>query len=609
MSHIQRVIKGTVDRIVAAGVLLAATPFFAFAVILIKCFSRGPVFFIQERIGYREKPFRIFKFRTMHVQQPGDQRGTVTTRSDPRIFFGGNLLRKWKIDELPQLFNVLNGTMSLVGPRPTTANDHERMNSQQRRRSLVKPGITGLAQINGGASISWPRRIEYDLDYIANYSLWRDFLILAKTAWLLVTGRADVAAASEDEWSDSQSESTPTCAPWPVFDREQIEAVTRVLESGKVNYWTGQEGRRFEEEFAEAVGCRHAIALANGTVALELALFALGVGPGDDVVVPSRTFIASASCVCARGARPRFADVDRTTQGISRKTVEAVLTPRTKAVIAVHLAGCPCDMDPIIDLARERGLAVIEDCAQAHGAEYKGRPVGSLGDIGAFSFCQDKIITTGGEGGMLVTNRTELWHRAWQYKDHGKTPDTFLNPQPPSIHFRWIHEETGTNLRMTEMQAAIGRIALRRLPDWLNRRQQHAARLRAICERFPSLRTPDPQHVKHAYYKFYTFVIPDLLKLGWSRDRILEELRAAGIPCFSGSCSEIYLEKAFPVDWRPRHRHEVARALGETSLMFLVHPTLTEADLQRTVAAIDEVMSQATISADRPSRGRHRRAA
>ncbi len=389
-------------------------------------------------------------------------------------------------------------------------------------------------------------------------------------------------------------------APWPQFSEEEIAAAGRVLASGKVNYWTGPEGRQFEEEFAAYTGCQHAIALANGTVALELALHALELRPGDEVVVPSRTFIASASCVVACGGVPVMADVDRDSQNLTAETVAEVLTPRTRGIIAVHLAGWPCDMDSILALARSRNLFVVEDCAQAHGARYRGKPIGSLGDMAAFSFCQDKILTTAGEGGMLVTNRTELWDRAWRYKDHGKTPEAFYQPQPAGTQFRWLHESFGTNMRMTEIQSALGRIVLRKLPGWTRQRQAHTAALRKACQAFPALRTPEfPAEVEHACYKFYTFVRPECLATGWSRDRILEEIRSLGVPCFSGSCSEIYLEEAFPEAWRPRTRLPHARELGETSLMFLVHPTLTENNIARTQAAIQQVLSRASRSAQR----------
>ncbi|MEM9351989.1 MAG: DegT/DnrJ/EryC1/StrS aminotransferase family protein [Planctomycetota bacterium] len=374
---------------------------------------------------------------------------------------------------------------------------------------------------------------------------------------------------------------------WPEYDEESIAAVNSVLRSGQVNYWTGNQGRQFEAEFAAYCGCRHAVATANGTLALELALHSLGVGPGDEVVVPSRTFIATASSVVARGARPVCADVDRDSQTLNAATVEPQLSQRTKAVILVHLAGWPCDAAPIIDLVRGRGIGVVEDCAQAHGAEYKGRRVGSLGDVAAFSFCQDKIMSTGGEGGMLTTNRSDLWDRAWRYKDHGKTPSAYYDRQPPSSKFRWLHEGFGSNFRMTEMQAAIGRVQLTRMPEWSATRRRNLLRLAAACAETQFLRAPLPgPEACHAGYKFYCFVEPDRLPRGWDRDRLIRTLRDEGVPCFSGSCSEIYLEEAFPLSWRPAERHLVARELGETSLMIPVHPTIPEAQVQSWVDAI-----------------------
>lgn len=381
--------------------------------------------------------------------------------------------------------------------------------------------------------------------------------------------------------------------PWPYFEQDEIEAVSTVLHSGKVNYWTGTEGRQFEREFANFCGCRHAIALANGTVALELALYALGIGHGDEVITTCRTFIASASCIVMRGAHPVLADVDPVSQNITADTIRSRITPRTKAIICVHLAGWPCDMDPIQELAREYGLKVIEDCAQCHGAAYKGRPIGSLGDVAAFSFCQDKIMTTGGEGGMLTTNDETIWRRAWEFKDHGKSYDAVYHRQHPP-GFRWLHESVGTNWRLTEMQSAIGRVQLRKLSAWILTRQAHASILTECFSRIPSLRvTQLPAEIDHAYYKYYAFIRPELLKSGWDRDRIMSAIVAEGVPCFSGSCSEIYLEKAFD-GLRPAEQLPVAKKLGETSLMFLVHPTLTVADMRDTCRAVEKVFSAAS---------------
>jgi dTDP-4-amino-4,6-dideoxygalactose transaminase len=385
---------------------------------------------------------------------------------------------------------------------------------------------------------------------------------------------------------------------WPVFDDEQVAAAAAVLRSGKVNYWTGEEGRAFEAEFAVAVGCRYAIALANGTVALELALRSLDIGAGDEVVVTPRSFMASASCAIACGARPVFADVDPDSQNITAASVRAVLSPRTRAVIAVHLAGWPCDMAPLAELCRERRIKLIEDCAQAHGATYRGRPVGSLGDVGAFSFCQDKIMTTAGEGGMLVTDDRALWLRAWAYKDHGKSYEAVYERAHPQ-GFRWLHESFGTNWRMTELQAAIGRVQLRRLPGWLERRRRNAAILSDRLQAIAALRvTRPPNHAGHACYKYYAFVRPERLAAGWDRDRLVAAITARGVACFTGSCSEIYREKAFELtDMRPAERLPVARRLGETALMFLIDPTLSDADMARTADVVEAVFAEASQAA------------
>jgi dTDP-4-amino-4,6-dideoxygalactose transaminase len=382
---------------------------------------------------------------------------------------------------------------------------------------------------------------------------------------------------------------------WPHYGEDEIEAVARVLRSGRANSWFGTECRDFEHGFAEYCGTTHAIALANGTVALELALRALGIGPGDDVVVTPRSFVASASCANLCGARPVFADVDADNQGITAESIRAVLTPRTRAIVVVHLAGRPCEMTAIMALAEAHGLKVVEDCAQAHGARYRGRVVGSIGHVGTFSFCQDKIMSTGGEGGMLVTSIREVWERAWIYKDHGKSLSA-LQPPAESWKYRWLHDSIGTNMRMTEMQAAIGRVQLGKLDRWLERRAQNARVFDGAFGNLAALRlTPPPPHVRHAYYKYYAFVRPDRLKSGWDRDRILQVAQSRGLPCFSGSCGEIYRERCFADPAHaPSQPLPVARALGETSLMTLVHPTLAIDEVQRTAAGIAAVIQSAT---------------
>jgi hypothetical protein len=384
-------------------------------------------------------------------------------------------------------------------------------------------------------------------------------------------------------------------APWPSYAPDEVAAVVRVLESGKVNYWTGLEAREFEKEYAAAAGCEHAVALCNGTSALELALYALDIPPGSEVITTPRTFIASASCAVMRGCTPILADVDPVSQNITAETIEKAITPRTKAIIAVHLAGWPCDMDPIMDLAKRHDLKVIEDCAQANGATYKGRPVGCLGHMAAFSFCQDKIITTGGEGGMLTTNSRTLWEKAWSFKDHGKSWDAVYNRQHPA-GFKWLHESFGTNWRMTEIQATIGRLQLEKLPEWTRIRRRNLQRLNEGLRGFDCIRTtPAPPEIGHAGYKAYVFVRPERLKQGWTRDRIMAEVNARGVPCFSGSCSEIYLEKAFTAaGLGPRQPLPIAKELGQTSLMFLVHPTLTDANMDHTISVVGEILESAS---------------
>ena len=384
-------------------------------------------------------------------------------------------------------------------------------------------------------------------------------------------------------------------SPWPSFTQEEADAVSRVLLSNKVNYWTGSECREFEKEFAAFAGTQYAVALANGTLALDVALKAMGIGAGDDVIVTPRTFLASASAIVNAGANPVFADVDLNSQNITAETIHTALTPNTKAVIVVHLAGMPAEMDAIMALAEKHNLWVIEDCAQAHGARYKGKPVGSIGHIGAWSFCQDKIMTTGGEGGMVTTNNKELWEKMWSYKDHGKSYDAvYHRPHPPG--FRWLHESFGTNWRMMEMQAAIGRIQLRRMADWTVRRRENAAKLAETLAQFDCIRLVEiPDYIEHAQYKFYAFVRPEKLKQGWTRDRIVNELNERKVPCYQGSCSEVYLEKAFDgTPWRPEGRLKNAVELGDTSLMFLVHPTLTDEEIRFCCDNIAAVLAEAS---------------
>ena len=380
---------------------------------------------------------------------------------------------------------------------------------------------------------------------------------------------------------------------WPHFDEAQIEQVTAVLRSGRVNYWTGDRGRSFERAFSRMTGCAHGIAVANGTVALELSLRAAGIGPGHEVIVPTRTFAGTATAVLAVGATPVFADIDAHTQGLSPTTVKAQLSPRTTAVIAVHLGGWPCAIAELAALCRDRDLRLIEDGAQAHGARLGGTPVGHFGDIAAFSCCQDKIITTGGEGGMIVTDDEALARKVWSLKDHGKSYAAVYETQHPP-GFRWLHEGPGTNARMTEMQATLGLAQLERLPQWLERRRRHGQRMTEALRQHPALEVPLPRDDEEpAYYRFYAFVRPQALREDWSRGRMMEAIAAEGVPCFVGSCGQVHREVAF-AEHRPAAPLEVAARLEQTSLAWLVHPTLEDSDIDDAIAATEKVLAEAT---------------
>ena len=386
----------------------------------------------------------------------------------------------------------------------------------------------------------------------------------------------------------------PIRSRWPLHAADEIEAVARVLRSGRVNALQhGDECRAFEQAFAALCSMPYAFSVANGTLALELALRALRIGPGDEVIVPARSFFATASCVSLCGATPVFADVDLESQNITADAVAAAITPRTRAVIVVHLAGWPCAMDEIAAVAAAHGLRIIEDCAQAHGATYHGRPAGSFGDASAFSFCTDKIMSTGGEGGMVLFRDRGAAQRARSFKDHGM--NFGAQAQPGGTGFRWLRDTIGSNYRMTEMQAAIGRSQLRKLPGWLYFRRRNADLLNRLLADTPALRLTLPDSAtEHAYYKYYAFVRTEALRSGWTRDRIVAEVNERGCPCFTGICPEIYLELAYRGrPGTPRKRLPNAQRLGEESLMLQVDQTLSSEQVERMAEIVDSVMMQA----------------
>jgi dTDP-4-amino-4,6-dideoxygalactose transaminase len=394
-----------------------------------------------------------------------------------------------------------------------------------------------------------------------------------------------IATAEPDVRHDVSLAQTPE-EHWPFYDQDEIDSVTAVLRSGKVNQWTGGEVFDFQRALEELFQGGHGIALANGSLALELALRAFEIGPGDEVIVTPRTFVASAFCAMLVGATPVFADVDPDSGNITAETIERVLSERTRAIVPVHLAGWPVDMEPIMALARERGIKVIEDCAQAVGAEIGGRTIGSFGDAAAFSFCQDKIISTGGEGGYTSFQDDNAWDWAWSFKDHGKSRSKAFEPSPKP-GFRWLHDSVGTNWRMPGPLAAIGLAQLAKLDRWVETRQRNAAIWTKALAAVPGMKVPIPgNRIRHAYYKLYAYLddVPEAERL---RDEILARAGEAQLRVFSGSCSEVYLERAF--DGLEQPDLPVARSLGKRSLMVEVHPTLRPDLLEHRAEALARI--------------------
>lgn len=381
---------------------------------------------------------------------------------------------------------------------------------------------------------------------------------------------------------------------WPEYAPDEIAAVVETLRTGKVNQWTGKQVGQFERALAELHEMPFSVALANGSLALEAILRAHRIGPGDEVIVTPRSFIASTSCVDLVGAKPVFADIDIDSEAITPDTVRPLITDRTKAVIVVHLNGRPADMPGFVELTKRDNILVFEDCAQALGARINGRLVGSFGHASAFSFCQDKIISTGGEGGMALFKDKADWRRAWSYRDHGKDYDIAFKPLPSS-GFRWSHTSFGSNGRLTEMQAAIGLRQLTKLSDWISARAMNARKLEQCLAPYPSVHiAPLPPNHQHAFYRFSFRVEPTRLKSGWNRDRVMRALIAEGIPCVSGACPEIYLEGAYAKSMAWFQRLPNATYLGTTSLVLLVHPTLDDRFLSDCRIALEKVFDAAT---------------
>ncbi|MDC3208779.1 DegT/DnrJ/EryC1/StrS family aminotransferase, partial [Pelagibacteraceae bacterium] len=361
---------------------------------------------------------------------------------------------------------------------------------------------------------------------------------------------------------------------WPYYSKEETNIASAVIRSNKVNYWTGNKGKTFEREFSILTGAKYSLTMANGTLALESALIALSIKINDEVIVTPRSYIASASCIFRVGAKPVFVDVEESTGNIDPDEIEKNINNKTRAIICVHLAGLPCNIKKLNKIAKKYKLFLIEDCSQAHGALYRGKSVGTFGDIGAWSFCQDKIISTGGEGGMLTTNNKKIFEKVFAFRDHGKSYFE-LSKKTKKNQYRWIHDDYGSNLRMTEVQSALGSYQIKKLERWRNIRKRNALEIRKVFREFPDLIRVDdiPSHVTHAWYRCYVHVKDKSIKGGWNREKILGALNKIDVPCFVGACPELYLEKNFiHFSKKKMNRLPNAKKLGETSLAFLTHP-------------------------------------
>lgn len=389
---------------------------------------------------------------------------------------------------------------------------------------------------------------------------------------------------------------------YPYYPPELIKRVNKILKSGKVNYWTGNEGLSFEKEFSRYVGNKYSIAVSNGSVALEIALKALSLKKNDEIIVTPRSFIISASCVLNLGLKPVFSDVDLN-GNLCLNGIKKSYTKKVKAIILVHLNGLPCDMDPIINFAKKNKIKIIEDCSQAHGAIYKNEPVGSFGDISTWSFCQDKIISTGGEGGMISTNNKQVWKKCWSLKDHGKNYYSVFYKKH-KLGFRWLHDENGTNYRMTEMQAVIGRYQLKNLNAQIRKRNQIAKKvlnsLKLFWSKYRLISKPNfecgscikknfKKDCKNCVHAFYRLNFYAKLKRN-DKLLLLKYMQKKNINCNEGPCPEIYKEKIFKrLKIYPSKKLTNAVELGNKSIAYHINPFTKLEKLERDIKNLKNI--------------------
>ena len=380
---------------------------------------------------------------------------------------------------------------------------------------------------------------------------------------------------------------------WPHVSKSETILINKVLKSNKLNYWTGNNCKLFEQEFSKYIGKKYGVSLCNASVALDISLKAFNFKKGDEIVVTPRSYISSASCVINNYLKPVFADIDPNSQNINGETIKKVITNKTKAIILVHLAGYPCEMSEIMNIAKKYKLKIIEDCSQSHGAMYRNKFTGSFGDIAIWSFCNDKIMNTLGEGGMLCVNNKKLYKKIWSLKDCGKNYSKFINNKK-SYNFKWVHDFYGTNLRLTEVQAVVGRYQLKKLNYWVNTRKKYSS---IILNNVKGLNIVNfhqvPSYIKHSYYRCYLRLNKKNIKKNWNKAKIIKAMNSKGIPCNSGSCPEIYKEKAFLNLKIKFKKKKIASAISDEYIAFMVHPTLEKKNIIKISKTIKEILIKA----------------
>tara|TARA_B100001287_G_scaffold273790_1_gene277914 strand:- start:1897 stop:3066 length:1170 start_codon:yes stop_codon:yes gene_type:complete len=378
---------------------------------------------------------------------------------------------------------------------------------------------------------------------------------------------------------------------WPSYSKKEAKLVSEIIASNKVNYLFGKKGAEFEEKFSDFTGAKYSLAVANGTLALDLCLRSIALKKNDEVIVTSRSFVASASCISALGATPVFADVDKNSQNISINEIEKLTSKKTKAIICVHFAGFPCEMQKILKFAKSKNIFVIEDCAQAHGAFINGKSVGTFGHISAWSFCNDKILSTGGEGGMITTNSRKLFRFAESFNNHGKnfTKVNALSDKKASS-FPFIHDAIGLNYRLTEMQSAIGIYQLEKLRNWQKLRKRNAEIYIKMFKDIDLIVTPEvPKNIQHAWYKLYLTINSCFLKKGSSRSKIIKDINENGIFCSFGSCGSIYREKAFNKLRYKKSDCRNAYFLETNSILLEINPNIPKKIIEKRAKTIKSI--------------------